>query len=193
MANAVKNAPKKSAKKSVIEQILTGIMITIAMFKEQFRYVAKAGTFLVEVANVSSELPVLDADGNQVFSTRPGSEGQPLFKKIINLRAVTLDNADEVRELFAEEDAVDLALLNGLTLSANTQPYLQGQCQQTIPMKGEQIRVNVGYAVAGARSKHEEGKKILAVTGWEVMPTIEAPAFSFDDLEITSEESEHPE
>jgi hypothetical protein len=186
MANAVKSVPKKGTQKkapvSEPEVQLTGIVITREMFKRDYALVSKTGTCKLSVGNVSQELSVLDGEGEQVISNRPGSEGQPLFKRIVNLRAVTFENAQEVKNLFDENpEGVDLAHLNGLTLSANTQPYPEGKLTQELPMRGEKIKCNIGYVVAGKRNKnHKEGENILAVTAWQAQPAIDAPAFDLD-------------
>jgi hypothetical protein len=140
----------------------TGIMIK----KSSFAYVMilTPGVFTVKAGSF-----------NKILDTNLGKE-----KYIVNLKAIIgKENADKVRELYKGSDETDLGNLNGLTASANI--IINEGKNPDVPMKNQNVRINVEYIVT------KEGKKMLAVTSILVPPAASASAFSFDDEESSEE------
>lgn len=134
----------------------TGIMIKKSSFA--YAMILVPGVFTVKAGSF-----------NKIHDENLGKD-----KYIVNLKAIIgKENADKVRELFKDQESVDLGELNGLTASANI--IINEGKNPDVPMKNQDVRINVEYITT------REDKRMLAVTSILVPPAAAASAFSFDD------------
>ena len=169
------------------DQRVTGIMISKDQLKE-YKIVGEnhiGHTLLLPVANVGETMEVINREGLNVYSTRAGSEGQQLYKNIVNLRAVAQHNVPAIRVLFEEKDEIDLGELQGLLMSCNTRPYLAGLAPE-LPMFGGQIKAIISKAPSSTRAIEDFGapEETFVVTSFQVPKAEEAPGFSFEEEEL---------
>jgi len=170
-----KVAPKR-------EQRVTGIMITRTQL-ESYKVVGDnyvGEEVRLPIANVSDQMPLQNREGENVLSTREGTEGQQLFKNIINLKAIAPHNIEAIRETFKDKEEVDLGELDGLLMSANTRPYIDGNEPQ-LPMFGGSIIAHIEKVETGSDAQANGSPEwIVAVQSFALPEVKKASNFSLE-------------
>ena len=176
MANT-KIKPKKAR--------VTGIMITRTQL-EGYKVVGDnyvGEEVRLPIANVSDQMALTNKEGEDVFSDREGTEGQQLFKNIINLKAIAPHSLEAVRNVFKDKEEVDLGELDGLLMSANTRPYVDGNVP-ALPMFGGSIIAHIEKVQTGELAqKNGSPEWIVAVQSFALPEVKKASNFSFESKE----------
>lgn len=149
---------------------LTGITLTRETFQRDYPMVGAEGFFKLKVSSVSRELPMLDRDGEQVFSN---TDGRALSKHIVNLKAIPAQHVKAVRELWKGRESIDLAELRGKTMSVNAIIPADGGID--LPFNGQTIGVQAGFV------ENSDGDQVLVGTAYQLPAAKAANSFSFED------------
>ena len=178
---------------------LSGAVITKADFPKTYAQVVRPVDMKLVVSSVSREMPI--SPNKTVLSN---DDGRELMKHIINLKAVPNHTRKRVIEAFKGVDELDLAFLNGLTLTVNAIIPASGDLD--LPFKGQTITVSCGYIEGkGVPQEDENGdfrddngnlvdkagfhitedgiRKIVG-KNFIVPAAVSAASFSFEDAEI---------
>lgn len=138
----------------------------------KYKTISTPGKYELEVAsNVSEKNRITDEDGKN-----------PRY--IVNLRAVANDKLPQLRELFKDQEEVEIEETNGLFLTGNIWER-DGQ-KTTLPMKGEKVDCAVDTVTS------REGEEVLRVVNMRVNPSAAPEAISLDTFfaEVSEEEKE---
>lgn len=165
---SIETAPKESSK---------GMMIARKDFAA-YKVIREEGKFKVPVSNVSKRLPMLDASGDQVYD----ANGDPLHKYIINLKAIPPHNLEIVKEIWKGQQEINIASLNGLTMSTN---QVDNGNDFALPARGEKIEI-----IVEKRFSNRAGEDVLAVVQHIIPKAANAEDFSFDDEDEIAEQIE---
>lgn len=146
-----------------METVKTTIQISKSSFLANYSMISGPGKYEVKAGA-----------SNLVFDENLGKE-----KYIVNLKAIRASDASKVKALFAGNAAIDITLLNGLTLSHNV---IVNSGNESIPASGEMVEVQFDEVTTKA------GEIKLAATFMKVKKASRAGSFaSFLEEEATPE------
>lgn len=172
------NASKKGAKVEEVQEVEevqftpTGIMISRSKFQNDYAVVSGENFVKLQVASVSPRLPVIDRNGDEVFSN---SDGRQLEKHIINLKAIPAQHLKAVKALWEGRDEIDLGELRGKTLSVNA--LIPDSDEIELPYKGQRISVETGYVT------NSQDELVLVGLNYQLPKATAATKFSFGSEE----------
>lgn len=100
---------------------------------------------------------------------------------IVGLRSIFPDKLAQVKELFKDQEEVAIEETNGLFATGSIWKN-EGQ-SVSLPMRGEEVEVTVGYVPS------QDGEEVLRVTNISVLPAKVAAKVSLVDLlqEVSAE------
>lgn len=123
--------------------------------------ITQPGKYFLQVSNdVTEKNLVANADG-----TAP--------RYIVGLKAITEDKLAQAREVFGENEEVNIEQTNGLFLTANI--WQTGS--ETLPVKGEVVEAVVDYV-----TPRDGEELVLRVTNIRVKKAINAPKVNLEKL-----------
>lgn len=147
----------------------SGILFKTSLL-DKFALIDSPGKYNLTVLNNVSE--------KNLFTDDKGS------RYIVNLKAIAKDKAQQVAETFAGQESVAIEETNGLFMTASIWKP-EGQ-SPSLPMKGEEVEVTVGYVAS------QEGEEVLRVTNIRVNSAKTASKFSFAAVAAHTNEITQP-
>lgn len=164
---------------------MTGILISRDKFQSTYKVIGTEGKFNLRVAGN----PVKYINPNLASSSENYSHSY-----LVNLKAVEQRNVQRVLEAYGDEDAIDLAELNGLNkvieIIVNANAETGEITEPDLPAKGEDVIVTFEFATRdGEFVKDVNDKKILNYTSMRVAPAQQAQRFTFSSVPLMEDDA----
>jgi len=152
-------------------------------FQKKYSVIKQPGVYTIAVAQSSKPFPLLYADGEEVISTREGTEGLPLHKRIVNTFIVRPDAVDKVVDFWkGREEASDAEVYEmlrddeGSLLMTGNIIFTEGN-DPGPPMRGQKIKVSIDWV------PNRLGEEILNIVETQIIEAGgQIESFSFDDF-----------